>query len=57
MVYYWLILSIPLICSLIKLEKYKNFYEAEDYHQDYLDKNPNGYTCHFIREDKNFITK
>ena len=22
-----------------------NFYEAEEYHQDYLDKNPNGY-CH-----------
>ena len=22
-----------------------NFYNAEDYHQDYLDKNPNGY-CH-----------
>ncbi len=26
-----------------------NFWEAEDYHQDYLEKNPNGYTCHFIR--------
>lgn len=23
----------------------KNFYRAEEYHQDYLDKNPNGY-CH-----------
>ena len=23
----------------------KNFYKAEDYHQDYLDKNPDGY-CH-----------
>jgi len=23
----------------------KNFYLAEDYHQDYLDKNPGGY-CH-----------
>ena len=34
-----------------------DFYLAEDYHQDYLDKNPNGYTCHFIREDKNFISK
>lgn len=22
---------------------------AEDYHQDYLEKNPNGYTCHFLR--------
>jgi peptide-methionine (S)-S-oxide reductase len=27
------------------------FYEAEDYHQDYLIKNPNGYTCHFIRTE------
>lgn len=25
------------------------FFEAEEYHQDYLDKNPSGYTCHFIR--------
>ena len=25
------------------------FYPAEDYHQDYLEKNPNGYTCHFLR--------
>lgn len=23
---------------------------AEGYHQDYLQKNPNGYTCHFLRE-------
>lgn len=26
------------------------FYEAEDYHQDYLLKNPGGYTCHFLRD-------
>ncbi|MCB0333738.1 MAG: peptide-methionine (S)-S-oxide reductase MsrA [Bdellovibrionales bacterium] len=26
------------------------FYPAEGYHQDYLQKNPNGYTCHFIRD-------
>lgn len=25
------------------------FYPAEDYHQDYLRRNPNGYTCHYIR--------
>jgi peptide methionine sulfoxide reductase msrA/msrB len=25
------------------------FYSAEDYHQHYLQKNPNGYTCHFVR--------
>lgn len=27
------------------------FYEAEAYHQDYLVKNPGGYTCHFVRAD------
>ena len=26
-----------------KLESLDNFYLAEDYHQDYLKKNPNGY--------------
>jgi peptide methionine sulfoxide reductase msrA/msrB len=26
------------------------FYNAEGYHQDYLVKNPGGYTCHYIRE-------
>jgi peptide methionine sulfoxide reductase msrA/msrB len=26
------------------------FWRAEDYHQDYLVKHPNGYTCHFIRD-------
>ena len=26
------------------------FYSAEDYHQDYLQKNPNGYNCHYYRE-------
>lgn len=25
------------------------FYPAEEYHQDYLVKNPGGYTCHFLR--------
>lgn len=29
----------------IQVEPIKNFYQAEDYHQDYLKKNPNGY-CH-----------
>lgn len=28
-----------------ELEPLRNFYPAEDYHQDYLDKNPGGY-CH-----------
>ena len=25
------------------------FTRAEDYHQDYLQKNPGGYTCHYLR--------
>lgn len=29
----------------VELEPLHNFYPAEDYHQDYLDKNPTGY-CH-----------
>jgi len=32
-----------------RLEPYSKFWPAEDYHQDYLEKNPNGYTCHFER--------
>ena len=26
-----------------------DFWEAEEEHQDYLLKNPNGYTCHYVR--------
>ncbi len=25
------------------------FYPAEEYHQDYLQKHPDGYTCHYLR--------
>ena len=28
-----------------------DFWEAEDVHQDYLERIPNGYTCHFPRPD------
>lgn len=28
-----------------------DFWSAEDYHQDYLRKNPGGYTCHWVRPD------
>lgn len=28
------------------------FFPAEEYHQDYLLKHPDGYTCHFIRDVK-----
>jgi peptide-methionine (S)-S-oxide reductase len=31
------------------LEEYEEFYLAEEYHQDYLQKSPNGYTCHYVR--------
>ena len=27
----------------VALEELRNFYNAEEYHQDYLDKNPGGY--------------
>ena len=33
------------------LEPFSAFYEAEKYHQDYLQKNPGGYTCHAIYFD------
>ncbi|NQV89323.1 MAG: peptide-methionine (S)-S-oxide reductase MsrA [Parcubacteria group bacterium] len=33
------------------LEPLTMFYPAEDHHQDYLQKNPDGYTCHSIRFD------
>lgn len=36
----------PVVTSM---EPLKKFYPAENYHQDYLQKNPNGYTCHVIR--------
>jgi peptide-methionine (S)-S-oxide reductase len=32
-----------------RLEPLEKFYIAEDYHQDYLQKHPGGYTCHFVR--------
>lgn len=40
--------GLKVVTSLEPLEK---FYPAEEYHQDYLQKNPNGYTCHFIQQE------
>ena len=34
---------------MVEVEPLRNFYAAEDYHQDYLDKNPDGY-CHLPLE-------
>jgi len=31
------------------LEPFTEFWPAEDEHQDYLQKNPGGYTCHYLR--------
>jgi methionine-S-sulfoxide reductase len=33
-----------------EITKSGDFWPAEDYHQDYLQKNPNGYTCHWMRD-------
>jgi peptide-methionine (S)-S-oxide reductase len=37
------------------LEPHATFWPAEPEHQDYLLRNPNGYTCHFERFKKPFI--
>ncbi|RFC55399.1 peptide-methionine (S)-S-oxide reductase MsrA [Brumimicrobium aurantiacum] len=37
------------------LEPFSPFWAAEPEHQDYLQKHPNGYTCHFERFDSSFI--
>jgi peptide methionine sulfoxide reductase msrA/msrB len=37
----------PVVTEIISAGK---FYPAEGYHQDYLEKNPGGYTCHWLRE-------
>lgn len=34
-----------------ELEPVRGFWDAEPEHQDYLQRVPNGYTCHFIRPD------
>lgn len=34
-----------------ELDPVSEFWDAEPEHQDYLERIPNGYTCHFIRPD------
>ena len=41
---------------VVEVMPLENFYAAEDYHQDYLDKNPNGY-CHLPLELFEFASK
>ena len=33
-----------------EITRASDFWPAEGYHQDYLQKNPGGYTCHFLRD-------
>ena len=37
----------PIVTEIVPAQ---TFYPAEEYHQDYLEKNPGGYTCHFLRD-------
>jgi len=34
-----------------KVSPASDFWEAEAEHQDYLERTPNGYTCHYVRPD------
>jgi peptide methionine sulfoxide reductase msrA/msrB len=37
----------PVVTEIVAATK---FYPAEDFHQDYLEKHPGGYTCHYLRD-------
>jgi len=39
--------SAPIVTQIVQAGP---FTPAEQYHQDYLEKHPNGYTCHYLRE-------
>lgn len=39
--------SDPIVTEIVEAGP---FTSAEDYHQDYLEKNPGGYTCHYLRD-------
>jgi peptide methionine sulfoxide reductase msrA/msrB len=38
----------PIVTEIVSVSK---FWRAEQYHQDYLDKNPGGYMCHVLRPE------
>lgn len=40
--------SPPVVTEITKATQ---FYPAEQYHQDYLARNPGGYTCHYLRPE------
>jgi methionine-S-sulfoxide reductase len=37
----------PIVTEIVAAS---TFWPAEEYHQDYLKKNPGGYTCHWLRD-------
>ena len=37
----------PVVTEIVPASE---FFPAEGYHQDYLEKNPGGYTCHYLRD-------
>ncbi len=41
----------PVVTEIVKATE---FFPAEDFHQDYLQKHPQGYTCHWVRNDVKF---
>jgi peptide methionine sulfoxide reductase msrA/msrB len=41
---------------VVEIESLQRFYDAEEYHQDYLDKNPTGY-CHIPREEMSMVSQ
>ena len=40
----------------VEIGPLKNFYPAEEYHQNYLEKNPNGY-CHIPRAEMELFSR
>ena len=39
--------SNPVVTSIVP---FRGFYKAEAFHQNYLQRKPNGYTCHYLRD-------
>ena len=39
--------KLPVVTEIVEATP---FYPAEGYHQDYLQKHPHGYTCHYLRD-------